>query len=202
MKIKYFGHACFLINTNKGSVCIDPYGDIGLAEPNISADYYFCSHEHYDHNNYKIVKGAKKLDSKINYQTLQTFHDKQNGKLRGLNNILVINEELKVVHLGDLGEIPSQEVLQKIKNADILFCPIGGTYTIDYLEAIKLIKTINPKIVIPMHYKIKDSKVDVDTEQNFIKNVGLGINYKESEIDINSKDLTEKTKIFLLEVAK
>ena len=202
MKIKYFGHACFLVDTGKSSICIDPYGDIGLTEPNICADYYFCSHEHYDHNNYKIVKGAKPLDSKINYQILQTYHDKQKGKLRGINKVLVLNQEFKVVHLGDLGEIPSQEVLQKIKNADILFCPIGGTYTIDYLEAIELINLVKPKIVIPMHYKINGSTVDVDTEQNFINNIGLVINYKDCEIDINSKDLTEKTKIFLLEVAK
>lgn len=202
MKIQYFGHSCFLIETSKFSICLDPFSNIGLKEPNVSADYYFCSHNHYDHNNYSIVKGAKALDNKISFTLVDTFHDKNNGSLRGNNSILVLLEELKVVHLGDLGEnLQDKDKLNLISNADILLCPIGGNYTINYAEAISLINKIKPKIVIPMHYSVLGSTVDIDTVDNFLNNANLSISRYKSKIDITSKDLQQKeTKIYLLEV--
>ena len=203
MKIKYFGHSCFLLTYKNYSICIDPFSKIGLKEPNVSADYYFCSHNHYDHNNFGIVKSAKPLDNKVDYFTIKTFHDKKGGLLRGDNNVLVINNELSIAHLGDLGQDLKIEDINKLKGIDILFCPIGGTYTIDYLEAKNLIEKLQPKIVIPMHYKVKGSTVDIDYPNLFINVVPYSINYMDSEIEINKQDvLTNETKIYFLEVNK
>ena len=52
MIISYFGHSCFVLK-GEYSICIDPYKNIGYDLPEIKTDYYFCSHNHYDHNAYQ-----------------------------------------------------------------------------------------------------------------------------------------------------
>lgn len=59
MKIEYFGHSFVKITFRDFSVAIDPYGDIGLTPPKVFADYVFCSHNHYDHNNAGFIIGRK-----------------------------------------------------------------------------------------------------------------------------------------------
>ena len=80
-------------------------------------------------------------------------HDHHNGAHRGLNKIHIFYVDgLRIIHTGDLGCIPSKEVLDKIRQADILLAPINGHYTISSLELIELIKLVEPRLTIPMHY--------------------------------------------------
>jgi len=200
MLIKYYGHSCFVVETDSYSICLDPYGEIGLNLPEIKADYYFCSHNHYDHNNYQAVNG-KKLDSFVNHKIIQTYHDKEKGKLRGLNNVLILKDSVSLAHLGDLGDLQNEELIESLKNIDVLLCPIGGKYTIDFKEAIELINKVHPKIVIPMHYKVDGSNIDVATIDNFVNNVNFSIKHSTSEIDISNKDLLDgNTKIIILDI--
>lgn len=200
MLIEYFGHSCFLVHCSFGTVCIDPFSNIGLKEPNCKADYYFSTHDHYDHSNVKIV-GGKPLDDKVNFSIVETFHDKKQGALRGKNNVLILNDEVTLAHLGDLGDTDNFNLITALKDIDILLCPIGGNYTIDYLEAIDLINKVKPKIVIPMHYKMGASTVDIDTLDNFIKNTDFGITCSNNKINITNKDILQgQTRIYIINI--
>ena len=57
------------------------------------------------------------------------------------------------MHLGDLGHFPTDEQLEKIKDADYLLIPVGGYYTIEPETAVKICLAANPKHIIPMHYR-------------------------------------------------
>ena len=170
MEIRYFGHSCFLLKGSKYSVCLDPYGDIGLNPPKINADYLFCSHQHYDHNNASIVIGAKKVVENDNFKIIKSFHDDNYGVLRGENDILLFKVEgYKIAFMGDYGESDNKEIIKALKGVDILLIPIGGKYTIDYKTAKYYADEIAPKTIIPMHYKIKNSTVDITDEKEFLK---------------------------------
>ena len=85
---------------------------------------------------------------------IDSFHDQSMGSQRGSNKILILqNAELKCVHLGDIGRVPTVDEMRLLMRPDVLFVPIGGHYTLNKEEIVLLIKKIFPKVIIPMHYR-------------------------------------------------
>jgi len=185
MTITWFGHSCFRIESKEGSVLIDPFSkDIGLKPPRIRDDLVLVTHNHNDHNNLEgvdsqttmVINGPGEYEKNgIYVRGILSYHDKDQGKERGLNTIYVIRaEDMVICHMGDFGQSAFEKnQLDEIGSVDILMIPVGGTYTIDYKEAVKAVGQIEPKVVIPMHYKLKDLKMDIDGSDKFIKELGL-----------------------------
>ena len=185
MTITWFGHSCFRIEAKEGSILIDPFSkDIGLKPPRMRDDLVLVTHDHYDHNNIEgadlqttmIINGPGEYEKKGMYvRGILSYHDKTGGKERGLNTIYVIKaEDMTICHMGDFGQAAfEKDQLDNIGDVDILMLPIGGTYTMDYKEAVQVIGQIEPKVVIPMHYKVKDLKIDIDGPDKFVKELGL-----------------------------
>lgn len=161
MKITYIGHACFHIEDYSGhTLAIDPYkpGSVpGLKDHGLVADEVICSHNHYDHDDFDGVGAPENVwPGKFDIKTIKTFHDDVQGAARGRNNINIINiDGKKVVHMGDIGCELTASQLDQIKDCDILLIPVGGFYTINARQAFVMTKDINPRIVIPMHYRGK-----------------------------------------------
>lgn len=149
------GHSSFLIKNENVSFVIDPYQDgsvPGLRFPRISANYVFKSHDHHDHNATELVRIVP-TDIELKYETVVVPHDHHGGEHRGLNKMHIFYiDGLKIIHTGDLGCIPDKNILEKMQNADVLFAPIDGFYTISAQELHEIMKLVNPRIVIPMHY--------------------------------------------------
>ena len=179
IKLRNFGHAMWGISTENCNIIIDPFTDIGFPMPvDLTADIVISSHEHFDHNNFKLITSPfKKITQIGKYQVqdvkvklVEASHGKLDGKNLGDTYMsLVYIDGVSILHCGDLGEIPSGNVLNEIRDVDILFVPIGGKYTIDAEKAKELIELINPKIVFPMHYRVECSKVEIiDTIDPFL----------------------------------
>ena len=220
MQITWLGHACFKIqakNNGEGiTIITDPFDNsIGLKIAKQSADIVTISHQHYDHNNLGAIKlirsskneqGAFLIETPGEYeikgvfiQGIPSFHDKKQGADRGINTIYRFEiEGISLAHLGDLGHILNDEQLEKLQGIDIVFIPVGGKYTIDGKEAAEVIQQIEPRIVIPMHYKVPELKLDIDKVDNFLKEIGI----KEEKLDklkIVKKDLPQdKMRVILL----
>lgn len=187
-KIYWAGQSCFQISVNtskdhSADIVIDPFDEefTGLKLPNLSAEILLVTHDHKDHNNIEDVKGTPFVIQgpgeyeikEVLVQGIPAFHDDKEGKERGLNTIYVIEaEDLRFCHLGDLGQAQlTDEQLEKIDGIDVLMIPVGGKYTISS-SAQKIISQIEPKIVIPMHYKIPGLKLDLDDVSKFFKTMG------------------------------
>jgi len=184
MTITWFGHSCFRIEMKEGSVLVDPFSkDIGLKPPKIKDNLVLVSHHHYDHDNTTdanpeafIIDGPGEYEKQgISVRGVQSFHDKSSGKERGPNTIYVIKgEEMTVCHMGDFGQEKFEEhQLEEIGDVDILMIPVGGVYTIDYKEAVNVIGQIEPKIIIPMHYKTEGRMTEIAGPDKFLKEIGL-----------------------------
>lgn len=156
MKITWYGHACFKIDTAEGSLVTDPYspGSVpGLRLPALAADRVLCSHGHSDHS-FAAGVTLSGREPELKISLIPCFHDGERGRLRGENLISVIDAEgLRIVHLGDLGHARSQEQLRALGNVDVLLLPVGGFYTIDANQAQALCTALRPRIVVPMHYR-------------------------------------------------
>ena len=187
---KWFGQACFLVVTiNNTKIITDPVamGDYGVPK-DIKADIVTVSHEHFDHNKVETVSGnpvvirgltagAKefaKIDRTVKgvkIYTVPSYHDKEQGRKRGLNAIFVFEfDGIRVVHLGDLGHVLTQEQISKIGKVDVLMIPIGGKYTIYGEDADKVISQLKPKMVVfPMHFKTDVADFLPYSADNFVK---------------------------------
>lgn len=164
MEITFLGHSSFRIKGKTATVVTDPFDStmVGLKYPrHVTSDIVSVSHDHADHNavsqiegNPYIVNGAGEYDVKgVSIVGVSSYHDNQKGTARGKNIIYRLEVDgLALVHLGDLGHELSTKELEIIDGADILFVPVGGFYTIDAPTAVKVVKSIDPYIVIPMHY--------------------------------------------------
>lgn len=171
MKIKWYGHACFLLTFDNGvRWLMDPYGDgIGYSPLNdIEADIVTCSHQHFDHNNAQAASGNPVVITETGEYTFGdvtihgcfTWHDKALGAQRG-QNIIYIAEcaGVHVAHLGDLGHLPDGVLTAELSGVDVLFVPVGGGATINSAEAAELINMLKPGIAVPMHYSTRFLKL-------------------------------------------
>ncbi len=107
---------------------------------------------------------------------------------------------IDICHLGDLGEACSLDLIETILPVNVLLIPVGGNYTIDAEMAKEYVDRIMPEIVIPMHFRTKDSKIDIDKLDGFLNLFdGDCIEEKEeSSLELSRSDLTEETKIIVL----
>ncbi|OQX70722.1 hypothetical protein B6D52_03615 [Candidatus Parcubacteria bacterium 4484_255] len=215
MEIYWHGQACFEIRTasidakKKTRIVIDPYGkQTGLKLPSLRADLLLITHDHEDHNNEKVVKDSPFVIKEAGeYEVKEVFvkgvsasHGTYEKKDLGKTLIYIIETEgISLCHLGDLGqeELSSQQ-LETIGDVDILMIPVGGKYTIDAEGAQKIANQIEPKIIIPMHYKIANLKFELDKVDEFLKTMGQE-NIKEEEVlKIKANALPSETKIIVL----
>ncbi len=214
MIITWQGHSCFKIQDKIGpdgvTVVTDPFGkNIGLKVPNFEADIVTISHNHDDHNNAPALRGepflidcAGEFDFKdVLVEGIDSYHDDKKGEERGGNIIYRFEvDDVSIVHLGDLGGPLDSAQLEKLVGTDILLVPVGGKYTLDAKGAVEVISQIEPRIVIPMHYKTPDLKMDIDSVDKFVKELGLQPTYEE-KLKISKKDLpSEDMELVILSI--
>ncbi len=213
MKLTWIAHSCFEVNLKDGKkIVIDPFDDtIGYDCPDLSADIVLVSHDHFDHNYVKRVKGEYELikdageyifgDLKIT--AISCFHDKEQGALRGSNLIFIIESEgVRLAHFGDLGHMPSEELYNKIGKVDVLLIPVGGVFTVDGKEAFEICRRIEPNTIIPMHYKTNMLDMGIDNIQTFINANDRIFDVSvrgDSSLELDSSSLKKRTRIFVMQ---
>lgn len=205
MIITYLGRSCFKLQDKLGAdgvtLVTDPFDkSVGLKVPNFEADIVTVSHDHVDHNNAGALRGNPfVIDGPGEYeikgvmiQGVETFHDDKSGAERGANIAYRIEiDDVVVAHLGDLGHALTDEQLEQLGNIDILLIPVGGKHTIDAKKAAEVISQIEPRVVIPMHYRTSDSGADLDGTEKFLKEIGTQPR-SEEKLKISKKDLPQE----------
>ena len=213
MVITWYGQSCFKIQSGDLVIAIDPFAkEIGLTPPRFRARIVLVTHPHFDHSNVEtiagepfVITGPGEYEVAGTYiRGIDTFHDRVEGKERGKNTAYVIEmEEIRILHLGDFGEETLRdEMRDAIGEIDILMIPVGGTYTIDAEAAAKAVNQLEPKIVIPMHYKLPGVKAELAPVEHFLKEMGTGAIPPEEKLTLKKKDLSAegKTEVRVLKV--
>jgi L-ascorbate metabolism protein UlaG (beta-lactamase superfamily) len=214
MKIKWLGHACFLVTSRSGlRVITDPYavgGGIDYSPVRESADVVVVSHDHGDHNNVaavqgkpEVVKGGGTKTAKgIQFKGIATYHDASDGKQRGANTVFCFTiDDLTLCHLGDLGHVLGPGQVAEIGTVDIVFVPVGGFFTIDAIVASQVCDQLKPRIAIPMHFKTSKCAYPIAGVDDFLKGKKAVKRAVGSEVEFDHEDLPAATEIVLLQPA-
>ena len=210
MDINWLGQACFKVKGKQASVVLDPYSaEIGFKLPKMEADIVTISHDHYDHNassevgdNPFVITGPGEYEIKgVNVVGVPSFHDNKKGQERGKNILYSVRiDGVNIAHMGDLGQDElSAEQIDSLGNVDILMIPVGSVYTIDASTATKIVASLEPLIVLPMHYQDKDSKVDLEPVDKFLKEMGKEATEPMKKLTISKERLPTEPQIVLLE---
>lgn len=207
MKLKYFGHSCFSLCFENGSILVtDPFDESVTYPPcTVECDAALVSHDHFDHNhvqslrgNFQTIKTPGEYEVQgVKITAIESFHDPKCGALRGKNLLMRIEGEgLSIAHLGDLGHMPNEQQKAALKNLDLLMLPIGGTYTIDTPEAEKLIAQLQPRRTIAMHFRTEAYDIDITTCQAFAADMHAA--FMPNEIEITRKNLMTLPDVMIL----
>ena len=201
-----------LVRKENVSLAIDPFSEkIGLKIPKkIESDILLISHSHHDHSNKKIIGGNPFLIQDpgeyevrgVKIRGIESFHNSSSEEEIEANIIFVLEiEGIKICHMGDFGEKElSSSQIEEIMGVDILLIPVGGNFTISGKEASKIITRVEPKIAVPMHYKIPGLNIKIDDEKVFLGAIGAGAKEKIKKLKIKKSDISkEKTEIVLFD---
>jgi len=209
MDITWYGHACFRLNERNIVAVTDPFGeDQGFVRPRIRADLVTISHDHAGHDNRIGFRGGPRFfDGPGEYEVkgvfvtgVATYHDGRSGATRGRNTVFLFEfNGLTVCHLGDLGHVPTQSQVEALSDVDVLLIPVGGVHTIDASKATEVISLIEPRLVIPMHYKTPEEMVRLHTVTRFFKAMGLAPIPPVPGLRVTKSSLPPETQIVLLD---
>jgi L-ascorbate metabolism protein UlaG (beta-lactamase superfamily) len=215
MDITYLGHSSFKIKTKTATVITDPFDPqmVGLKYSGAEAEIVTVSHSHHDHNAVDKVAGVKKIfDGPGEYEVMgvsiigyPSFHDTREGAERGKNTIFVFEADgLRVAHLGDLGHVLSDDLVNEIGSIDILMIPVGGGFTIGPKEATEIVGKIDPYFILPMHYSVPglngQTFAGLGPVETFLKEIGMSVE-RLPKFTLKPEDILEdqSSKVIVLE---
>jgi len=199
MTISWYGEACFLLEAGGVRILTDPpSSDTGLAAPRLKADILILSKP-------ADVPGAS---SEAFVITDPGEYEIKDVSVQGVSVpiknkphtvYLIEMDGIKIAHLGYLAEELSGEQLEALKDPDIIILPVGGGDVLDTEAAAKVIKEVEPRLVVPSLFSVKGLKRKAAPLSEFMKEVSAK-EQPQPKLTIKKKDLDpETTKIFPLE---
>lgn len=211
MKIKWLGHASFLVSSEEGKrIITDPYSvaeGIDYAPINEPADIVTISHDHGDHNNHKAVKGNPYVirgegiskAKGIEFKGIASHHDTVKGRQRGNNIIFCFTiDGINMCHLGDLGHPLNENQIADIGTVDVLLVPVGGYFTIDAKQATSICQSLKAKVVTPMHYKTTKCGYPISEVDEFLKGKENIRRLNVNEVEYTRDNLPKQADIVVL----
>ncbi len=209
MMIRWHGHACFEISGSK-TVVIDPHDgkSIGIPTPNVRGDIVLVTHEHFDHNATRIVKGSpeiirsfvgKRKINGIEVLGIEEHHDEVGGAKRGMVSVYRFSMDgLDFTHMGDIGHMPEEHTIDRLKGTDILFVPVGDVFTVGAADAWNIAENISPRVIVPMHYRIGGLSLSIKPVNGFLENLPPErVTKIGNSVDFEKEDLPEETEIWV-----
>jgi L-ascorbate metabolism protein UlaG (beta-lactamase superfamily) len=207
LDIGWLGHACFSIKGSRATVITDPYSpDTGYSLGKPSADIVTVSHQHSGHSYVQGVGGEPYLvNGPGEYEVsgvliigVATFHDGENGQKMGKNTVYVMDvDEISVCHLGDLGHTLTPAQLEEIDTIDVLLLPVGGVSTINATTAAQVVRQLEPRVVVPMHYQTPASGRELEPVAKFLKEIGVAETTPQPKLTFTKSTLPTSSQVFL-----
>jgi L-ascorbate metabolism protein UlaG (beta-lactamase superfamily) len=210
LDVTWLGHGCFRLRGKNAAVITDPYPpSIGLKLPRQEADLVTISHGHDNHSYTQAVRdGAYEIKGPGEYEVagvsvvgFATYHDTEKGAKRGRNTVYLIEiDDVRICHLGDLGHGLDDTDAETVSSVDVLLVPVGGRTAINAGGAAEVVRQLEPRYVVPMHYAIPGLKLELDGVDRFLKEMAVTAMEPQPKLSVQATSVSEwETKVVVLE---
>ena len=208
MDINWLGRSCFRIKSSGAVIITDPYPpSLGCSLGKSTARIVTVSHQHPGHSYVDEISGEPRLvTGPGEYEIggvliigIATFHDRERGGKLGKNTVYVMGmDEVTVCHLGDLGHTLGVEQVEEIGNVDVLLLPVGGVSTLNAPMAAEVVRQLEPKIVVPMHFKTPELDLELEPVERFFSEIGVNQVSPQPKLAVTKSNLPTSTQVVLL----
>ncbi len=205
MELSYFGVNCLRIATKKAQIVIDDNLDkVGLksiTKPSDISLKTFAGVPDHGSRFCADMPGEYEISGVVIHGIAARSHMNKEGKQSSVIYTIAA-DDLKVAVLGHIYPDLSEEQLEQIGTVDIVVVPVGNNgYTLDGVGALKLIKQIEPKAVIPTHYADKAIKYEVPQVElaEAVKNLAMEPSETLAKYRPKPADLTDTTRLIVLQ---
>ncbi|MCD6471231.1 MBL fold metallo-hydrolase [bacterium] len=192
MYITWYGQSSFKIESKNISVLLDPYSakNVGLRGPNLKSDIIIFSKKE---KRKKIFdEGIFLIDGPGEYETKNVFvygFSVEEDKTIYLIEI----EQVKIGYLGEINKLLKLEMIEKLDDIDLLIIPVGNRKLfLSAKNSMKIIKEIEPAIIIPSCYQLPDLKIRLDPLKSFLQEVGIKKIVPVNKLRLKKSDITEQ----------
>ena len=208
MDVTWLGHGCFRLRGRGAAAVTDPYPpSIGLKLSRLDADLVTVSHEHENHSYTQAVRDAYEIHGPGEYEVagisvigVPTYHDAEKGAKKGRNTVYLLEiDDVRVCHLGDLGHRLDDAEAEAISSPDVLLVPVGGRNAINAAQAAEVVRQLEPRFVVPMHYAIPGIKLELDPIDRFLKEMGVTASEQQPKLSVQASSGEYETKVIVLE---
>jgi L-ascorbate metabolism protein UlaG (beta-lactamase superfamily) len=208
LDVTWLGHGCFRLRGRNAAAVTDPYPpSIGLKLQRMDADLVTVSHEHDNHNYTQAVREAYEIHGPGEYEVagisvigFPTYHDAEKGAKNGRNTVYLIEiDGVRVCHLGDLGHRLDDTDAETVSSVDVLLVPVGGRTAINAAQAAEVVRQLEPRYVVPMHYAIPGLKLELDPLDRFLKEMGVNVSEPQPKLSLQASSGEYETKVVVLE---
>jgi len=190
------------------AVVTDPFPPtIGLKLQKLDADLVTVSHEHGNHNYTQAVRDGYEIRGPGEYEVagvsvigFPTYHDSEKGATRGRNTVYLIEiDDVRVCHLGDLGHRLDDTDAETVSSVDVLLVPVGGRTAINAAQAAEVVRQLEPRFVVPMHYAIPGLNLELDSVDRFLKEMAVVAGEPLPKLSVQASSGEYETKVVVLE---
>ena len=207
MELAWHGHSCFEIRGSR-AVVLDPHDgrSLGIPPPSATADFVFVSHDHFDHNATRMVRGDPRVvddrvDGRVDGMAVETLilpHDDVGGEKRGLVRAYQLHlDGMTFLHLGDVGTGPDTVELGNEDRVSVLFVPVGGVFTVGPKGAIEWVEALQPEVVVPMHYRVGGLSLSIRPVEEFLSLTSRPIHRLGQAVSFQPEDLKGEPKVWV-----
>ncbi|MCQ2085778.1 MAG: MBL fold metallo-hydrolase [archaeon] len=212
MFIRWHGYSCFEFADDNTKVVIDPHDgkSIGVFPPSANAKICLCTHNSFDRNAFRVIggkhkdiiceRGLQEVDG-FKFEGLPSYSDEKFGADRGPNTIYLFEMDgIRIAYCGCLGDLPSTGVVEKLKNVDILFVPVGEHWTLPIYKVNQFLMQVKPKIIVPTDFRIGGITLPLsplsvytnDVDEDDVVHVG-------NMVELEADDISEFTGIWVFD---
>ncbi|MDP2659623.1 MAG: MBL fold metallo-hydrolase [Dehalococcoidia bacterium] len=206
MEITWLGHSCFRLKGKGATLLTDPFdASTGYVLGRPTADVVTVSVDLPDHNQVGDVAGEPTvIDGPGEYEVagvlITGISSPAAGAPPGRNTVYVMEmDDLRLCHLGDLARVPKNDLVEAVGAVDVLMVPVGGHDTMDASQALETISFLQPKVVIPMHYRTSLFGPDLEPLDRFLREMGVKEPVLQNKLNVTRAGLPETTQVIVME---
>jgi len=205
MTITWFGLSSFKITGKDVTIITDPFGSgTGLTAVRGGADVIICSNPSLDWcNNFSSITGEPFLiTGPGEFDVKNAFIIGAAAENKELGNSAIYSIEVEGIRIAFLGPIKqgslTDEQKEIFEGADIALVPVGGKQVLEFDDAAKIGRQLEPYIIVPHSFKTPGVTLSLEKADKFLQEMG-GKHTEEEKITLKKKDLSgEATNVILL----